>query len=344
MMLQPASFVLRSFLIFLSLFALAVDEVTLVRAQATVSPPGVPMGNIALRLDFSVNGKYAPFALGIAKGFYVEQQIALKMLEGRGSLAAVQLVANKSDPFAFADSTATISIAAGGAPVVCVGVLQQRSPIAAYSFKSLKQPADLYGLSLGLNPVGVGTLWAAFAARNNLDLTKIKIITMDGPGLVAAVVAGRLDSAIGVANGDGAAAPILANKQASYLYFSDFGTSTLSHGIVVHRDMIKEQPDLVRRFMAATVKSWNYAINNKSEAVDALAKEFPDARKDILARQFDATIPLIHTANSASRPMGFVVEQDINDTFKVLSKFGDVKNIPRAADVFTNDFLPKSVD
>jgi NitT/TauT family transport system substrate-binding protein len=310
-----------------------------VRAQ---SPAGQTLTNTALRLDFSVNGKYAPFAVGISKGFYTERQIALKMLEGRGSLASVQLVANKSDPFAFADSTATISIAAGGGTVMSVGVLQQRSPIAAYSFKSLKQPTDLYGLSLGLNPVGVGTLWAAFAARNNLDLSKIKIITMDGPGLVAAVVAGRLEAAIGVANGDGAAAPILASKPATYLYFSDFGTSTLSHGIVVHRDTIKEQPDLVRRFMAATIKSWDYAIKNKSEAVDALAKEFPDARKDILARQFDATIPLIHTVNSIGRPIGFVVEQDVNDTFEVLSKYGDVKNIPPAPDLFTNDFLPKS--
>jgi NitT/TauT family transport system substrate-binding protein len=322
----------------LSLFA-AVLAAAPVRAQP---PAGQTLTNAALRLDFSVNGKYAPFAVGISKGFYTEHQIALKMLEGRGSLAAVQLVANKSDPFAFADSTATISIAAGGGAVVSVGVLQQRSPIAAYSFKSLKQPTDLYGLSLGLNPVGVGTLWAAFAARNNLDLSKVKIITMDGPGLVAAVVAGRLEAAIGVANGDGAAAPILANKPATYLYFSDFGTSTLSHGIVVHRDTIKEQPDLVRRFMAATIKSWDYAIKNRSEAVDALAKEFPDARKDILARQFDATIPLIHTVNSVGRPIGFVLEQDVNDTFEVLWKYGDVKNIPPAPDLFTNDFLPKS--
>ena len=297
-----------------------------------------------LRLDFTVNGKYAPFAVGIEKGFYAEQQIVLKMLEGRGSLTAVQLVANKSDPFAFADSTATISIAAAGGAVMSVGVLQQRSPVAAYSFRSLKQPTDLYGLSLGLNPVGVGTLWAAFAAKNSLDLSKIKVVTMEGASLGPAVAAGRLDAAVGVANGDGAAAPILANKQASYLYFSDFGTSTLSHGIVVHRDMISQQPDLVRRFMVATIKSWDYAIKNTVEAVDALAKEFPDARKVILARQFDLTIPLIHTVNSVGRPLGFVVEQDMNDTFEVLSKFGDVKNIPSAPAIFTNDFLPKPLN
>src|SRR5262249_29889834 len=120
-------------LVLLSIFGLGY--VTPVEAE---SPASSAMANMVLRLDFSVNGKYAPFAIGIAKAFYAEQQIALKILEGRGSLAAVQLVANRSDPFAFADSTATISIAAAGGPVVSVGVLQQRSPLAAYSFKSLK--------------------------------------------------------------------------------------------------------------------------------------------------------------------------------------------------------------
>lgn len=293
-----------------------------------------------LRLDFSVNGKYAPFALGIEKGFYAAEGIDLKLLEGRGSLAAVQLVANKSDPFAFADSTPLITIAAAGGAITSVGVLQQRSPIAVISFKPLKRPTDLYGLNVGLNPAGVGTLWAAFAARNNLDLSKINIVTMDGAGLLPAVIAGRLDASIGLATNEGAAAPILAHKPVSVLYFADFGTNTLAHGIVVHRDMIKEQPDLIRRFMNATVKSWDYAVQNKSEAIDALVKEFPDARKDIMTGQFELSIPLIHTKNSEGRPTGYIVDQDIKETFDILTKFGGLKNPPAAAEVFTNRFLP----
>src|SRR5580704_7364969 len=113
-------------LLLLWLLAVVLDPAP-IRAQPAVSSSiGSPMTNTVLRLDFSVNGKYAPFAHGIAKGFYIEQQIALNILEGRGSLGAVQLVANNSEPFAFADSTATISIAAGGGAVVSVGVLQQK--------------------------------------------------------------------------------------------------------------------------------------------------------------------------------------------------------------------------
>ena len=304
--------------------------------------PTAPVSGVTLRLDFSINGKHAPFLLGVEKGFYAEQGIDLSVEEGRGSLAAVQLVANKSSLFAFADSTAMITVAAAGAPVKTVGVIQQRSPVVAISFKPLNQPSDLYGMNVGLNPVGVGSLWEAFLAHNNLDTAKLTVVTMDGAALLPALVAGRLDATIGLVNTEGAAAPLLARKETSLLYFADFGANALSHGIVVHRDTVSQHGDLVRRFMAATIKAWDHAIRNKAEAVDALIKKFPDAKRDIVTRQFELTVPLLHTENSKSHPIGFTVEQDISATLDILTKFGGLKSRPAPGDIFSNEFLPKT--
>ena len=71
-------------------------------------------------------------------------------------------------------------------------------------------------------------------------------------------------------------------------------------------------------------------------------KKFPDAKKDIVTRQFELTIPLLHTDNSKGRPTGFTAEQDINATLDILSKFGGLKTRPAAADIFTNEFLPNA--
>jgi NitT/TauT family transport system substrate-binding protein len=293
-----------------------------------------------LRLDFAINGKHAPFLLGVEKGFYSDAGIDLSVAEGRGSLAAVQLIANKSDTFAFADSTSAVTVAASGAPVMVVGVIQQRSPVVGISFKPLKQPTDLYGLNVGLNPVGVGSLWAAFIAQNKLDLPKINVVTMDGAALLPALVQNRLDAIIALVNTEGASAGILAGKEPNLLYFADFGASTLAHGIVVHRDTIAQQPELVKRFMAATIKAWEYSIEHRGEAIDALLKKFPGSKKDVIERQFDRTIPLLHTENSKGRPLGFMVDKDINATLDILAKHGGLKSRPAASSIFTNEFLP----
>jgi NitT/TauT family transport system substrate-binding protein len=321
------------------LTAVTAPPIAAQNAPARSTAP-VSAVDASLRLDFSINGKHAPFLLGLEKGFYREHSINLNVEEGRGSLAAVQLVANKSNPFAFADSTSVITVAASGGPVKTVGVIQQRSPVVGISFKPLKQPTDLYGMSIGLNPVGVGSLWEAFIAQNHLDTTKMTVVTMDGAALLPALVGGRLDAIIALVNTEGAAAPILAGKDVNLLYFADFGANTLAHGIVVHRDLIGQQADLIKRFMAATTKSWNYSLEHKSEAIDALLRKFPDAKKEIVIRQFELTIPLLHTKNTEGRPIGFTAEQDITVTLDLLAKFGGLKNRPAPADVFTNEFLP----
>lgn len=332
---------LRSFALSIVAAALTAAHAP-VPASAAASPAKPRLTGASLRLDFLINGKHAPFLLGVEKGFYAEHGIDLTVTEGKGSLAAVQLVANRSDTFAFADSSSAVIVAAGGGAVKTVAVIQQRGPVVGISFKPLKQPTDLYGKTVGLNPVGVGTVWEAFVAQNKLDLSKITIITMDGPALLPALLGGRLDATIGLVNTEGAAAPLLSGKEVNLLYFADFGTNTLSHGIVVNRSTIEQDPDLVRRFLAATVKAWDYAVNNRAEAVEALLKRFPDAKRDVIARQLEMTLPLLHTEATKDQPTGFMAEQDIKATLEVLTRFGGLKTQPSPADLYTNEFLPTS--
>ena len=159
------------------------------------------------------------------------------------------------------------------------------------------------------------------------------------PDMLAAGRSGRADAIIGLVNSEGAAASILAGKEPSVLLFADFGANALAHGIVVHRDTVAQQPDLIRRFMAATVKSWQYAIANRKEAVDALMKRYPDAKSDVIARQLERTIPLLHAGNS-NQPIGFVNDADAKATLDLLEKFGGLKSRPALQSVFTNAFLP----
>jgi NitT/TauT family transport system substrate-binding protein len=59
------------------------------------------------------------------------------------------------------------------------------------------------------------------------------------------------------------------------------------YGIVIPRDtivttekMIKERPEVVQRFLRASLKGWKYAIENQAEAVDITMKQSPNLKKD----------------------------------------------------------------
>ena len=53
--------------------------------------------------------------------------------------------------------------------------------------------------------------------------------------------------------------------------YSDFGVNQVGYCIVTTTDTVKNNPDLVKRFMAATVKSYKEAEKNPDAAVAAMA-------------------------------------------------------------------------
>ncbi len=49
-------------------------------------------------------------------------------------------------------------------------------------------------------------------------------------------------------------------KRVYAIKFVDYGIDLVSSGIIAHKDRLKDNPDLVRRFMAATSKAVEGAV------------------------------------------------------------------------------------
>ena len=67
--------------------------------------------------------------------------------------------------------------------------------------------------------------------------------------------------------------------KAGHMYFYNHGVPLISLSLVAREDKIKANPDLYRRFIRATLKGWQEAIEDPEAAVDALKKVFPQAEK-----------------------------------------------------------------
>src|SRR2546423_3043603 len=58
---------------------------------------------LSLRLDYLPQGYHAPLFYGVAKGYYADQGINLKIADGKGSNASLQAVAARNDTNGLAD-------------------------------------------------------------------------------------------------------------------------------------------------------------------------------------------------------------------------------------------------
>jgi NitT/TauT family transport system substrate-binding protein len=302
---------------------------------------------VSMRLNAIAYGEHAPFASGIQNAFFLAEGIALKLLQGNGSGNAVQITASKQDPFGYADAGTVMRAVGRGVPVRLIGVFQQLSPLSIIFFaeKNFKTPKDLEGHSIALTAGdALHQLLPAVFRKNGVDQSKVRLLLMELAAKSTAVVDGRADAMGGYFTTQGPQIAAVAKKPTAWLKYSDFGVNTLSDGVIVHRDLIQENPELVRRFLRAATRAWAYADEHPEEAVDALIKMFPDssflAQPGQALRQWEGHRALMRTARAKGRVPGWVAPEDVQDTIDILAEYAELAPKGKVDDYVTNAFLP----
>jgi NitT/TauT family transport system substrate-binding protein len=299
-----------------------------------------------LLLNWYAYGEHAPFFLGKEKGFYSKNGIDLDIQEGRGSAVTIQAVAAGTVNFAYADVPTMIRAAVKGAPVVAVGIALERSPMSVMGFKdkNIRTPQDIKGKTVAMTPGdSMSQIWPLFLKKTGLKESDFKVVSGDAQTKLNAVALGRADLLLGYVMDQSMKLKDATGKDVYPIMFADYGINMVSSGVIVAKDTLKENPDLVRRFMAATTGSIEYASKHPKEAAQAILNALPKAGMlPTLEEGFELTIPLYHTKETEGQPPLRVTEKDMADTVDLLVKYGGVDasaaKDPKA--YYTNDYLP----
>ncbi len=280
-----------------------------------------------LTLNWVPYGEHAPFYYGLKNGFFSAEGIELVVQPGNGSGNTIKQVAQKQTEFGWADTPALLKSVATGMPVKSVGSYLQKGPASVEFFadKNIKAPADLKGKTVGGTPGDA--LYATFPAwleKNGLKQTDVKVVNVDAAGKIAALSEGKVDAIMGFFHDQ---APTIQNKtgkQVDVLLFADYGMNLLGTGLVVNNETLKNDPELVRKFVRATQKSWTEAAKNPQAAVDAMAELAEnEPPKEVLAKQLELALPLVGADKGAP---GVNTDVQWTETIDLMSKYAELKN------------------
>src|ERR1700754_2550992 len=250
---------------------------------------------VSLRLNWYLGGLHVPFYYGKDKGYYAAEGIDLTINEGRGSANTVQVVAAGSDTFGLADSSSVIAAAAKGAEIKSVMSLLNSTGYSVVSLASagIKSPKDLEGKKFAVTPGDpLGALFRAMAAYNKLDMSKISFVQVDPAAKVVAVLEKRVDALLGGADDQFFLIKYKGEEPAA-LRYADHGANIVGMTILTQEATIKNKADLVRRFVKATVRSWDEARKSPEAAVGATMKVKPDLNRDSQLDQLKVDIELM---------------------------------------------------
>ena len=233
---------------------------------------------MTLRTNWLFYGSHSIFLLGIDKGFYEKEGIDLTVKQGNGSGNAVRLVANGDTDFAYGSAVTMLNLAAQGAPVIAVATIdaQGTDAVLVNPDSGIKTFKDLEGQKvLTTAGAGVNTLFPVAAANNGADVEKISITNVAESALVSSYLQGLAPAMLG--GMDDKPAEIKANGGKPPVILN-YGIPQPGYAIVARKEMVEKNPDLVRRFVKATLEAVKAAQANPDE-FDPVADQLVGQRR-----------------------------------------------------------------
>lgn len=318
----------------------------LILMSIVLATPALAADKVILMLNWYIYGEHAPFYYGLEKGFYSAQGIDLEIQEGRGSGLTTQAVASKSAMFGYVDIPTMMRVAVKGAPVSSVGVLLQKSPMSAMGFveKNIRKPEDIKGKTVAITPGGSNEqIWPLFLKKTGLKESDFKTVSGDPQTKVNAVINGQADLVLGYPMDQGMKIKDATGKKVFPIRFADYGITLVSSGIIAHTDTLKDNPDLVRRFLAASSKAVEESVKNPGAAADAILKANPKAgNRETLIEGFEQTMAFYAQEGKTSQPFR-VSDKTMVDTIDIMVEYGGLDAAAKKApeSFYTNAYLPK---
>lgn len=304
---------------------------------------------VTLRTNWLFYGSHAIFFLGIDKGFYEQEGIDLVVKQGNGSGNAVRLVANKDSTFAYASAVTMLNLAAQGAPVIAVATIdaQGTDAVLVDPDSGIKTFKDLEGKNVLTSAgAGVNTLFPVAARNAGADPNKIKLTNVAESALVSSYLQKLAPAMLGGIDDKPAEIKAAGGKPPIVFNYADYGVHQPGYAIVAHRDTVANNPDLVRRFVRATLRSVAAAKADPDSAIRALInwQASVEDQKAQAREVLDVTLSILRSKNAKDDRLGVNVPEDWAAALEILKTYKELKTDKPASAFYTNEFVPASLN
>ncbi len=248
------------------------------------------------------------------------------MKEGNGSSNAVRLVANGDSTFAYGSASTMLQLAAQGAPVISVAEIDAEGTDAVLvnPDSGIKTFKDLEGKEvLTTAGAGVNTFFPVAAENAGVDVSKIHLVNVAESALVSSYLHGMAPALLGGIDDKPAEIEANGGKPPIAFNYTDYGVYQPGYAIVASQDMVKKNPDLVRRFVKATLEAVKAAQADPDASIAALIKANPGTaqQKDQARKVLDVTLSILISPNNKDKQLGLNVPADWASALALLKKY-----------------------
>lgn len=308
---------------------------------------------IRFSLDRAIDGTAAPFFLAIDKGYFRDEGLDVSIepatapLDAITRLALANGAAQTTHDMSVGDINALIRYRdlnpATGIEAVYIVYDKPTYALIGRKSRGVQFVKDTEGRKLAAPAADPASqLWPLFAKLNAVDTQKITLMNVGLLVRVPMLVSGEVDALIG--NSFAVADLKDRGVQADdivVLLMADYGISLYGSAILASAKFQAEQPEAIRGFLRAYVRALQDAQHKPEEAIEAVLKRMPGARKEVeLERLKIVLADNVKPFDPKAETVGGVDPVRFQGAFELLAQIHTFKNKLKPEEIFDAQFLP----
>lgn len=294
------------------------------------------------QLNWKITGDHAPYYVPLKKGWFQEEGLDVNILLGQGSAYTVQVVDTGKAEVGISDAPVPIKGRAQGAKVKIIGIIFDKHPNCMYFWKEsgIKKPQDIVGKTVAV-PAADGhyVMWPAFAKQIGVDPGSVKFVNIEPTAKPAALASKKADVVFELYTGKPFMEKAVPPEHLGAILWSDHGFNAYAHSYITRDEVIQKNPELLRKFLKAAYRSWDFTLKNPQEAFRILAEYHPINQTDLLAN-LKLVMEFFKTDRYRKFGIGYIDPDRMRDTIDTVGKYMNVRIDFKPEQVYTSQFLP----
>ena len=292
-------------------------------------------------LDYVANTNHTGMYVALDQGYYEEQGLNVNIVEPTEGATATLVAVGKGDFGISYQEDVTIALASQDPlPVKAIATIIQHntSGFATYADKNITSVKDFEGKTYaGWGGPGESAVLEALMTQNGADFSKLNMVISDGSGFEA--LKDKVDVMWFFEGWDNIKCE-LADFPIHYMPVRDLDSRLdyYTPVIIANNNTLENKPEMVKKFLAATEKGYEYAIENPDESAEILLKYTPDSSPELLQKSQEY---LADKYMEDTDQWGVMKDEVWDNYTDFMVEYGVIDKAIPAADCYTNEFLPE---
>lgn len=274
------------------------------------------------------------------KGFFAEEGLDVEISSGDVIDTTEFELANNSIDIAVGVSPQYLRAKQEGLPIIAIGSKFQKSPVAymVWEQSGIKSVKDFKGMRLGYWEGDTTTfILESLLRENGIKDEDVEWVAL-GDSYWLPFTSNQID-VLPTYLGDQNITAALKGFDVRIFTGDSLGYNTSTDVFITSERMVKENPEILQKFLRAVKKGCGFASEHPKEAVEIIKKFAPDEDDEYLLQSWTQYSKLIKPDYLTEKDIFIQTEEQWKKTEQVLVENNELKQFLPIETLFTNQFL-----